>query len=479
MTRPWGQRPRRTNKEARVYRVAEVNRAARDHIEAKFSSFWVEGEISQATKSAAGHVYFTLSDEREQARIDGVVYATDLRRVRADLEAGARVRVLGNLTIWEKTGRYQIRARQILPAGEGDLRAQFENIRKRLAAEGLLDEERKRPLPRVPRVVGVVTSVGSAALRDVVRVAQERSPTRLLVADCRVSGQEAERSIVAALTQIQRVPDVDVIILGRGGGSAEELWAFNSERVARAVAASRIPVVCGVGHETDITIAELVADRRASTPSNAAEQAVPERAVLLAELDGFLHRLQRAMVGRFDQEHLRLQRVERRLADPRLVLAGARRRFAELEQAAALQVRAQLRARKSQVQVLETRLRQRDPRSQLAADRARVADLNRRLERAIKARLAESRKRLLRVTTEHHAHGRPIARSRRSTLQALGGRLDALSPLRVLERGYAIAFGPDGNALRAAKEVSPGDSLRVRLHDGEVEAEVTATRDEE
>lgn len=458
MTKPirgWGKRPPGTRsgpnrKGPRVFRVGEVNRAAKDHLESKFTDFWVEGELSEVKRSRNGHVYFTLSDEREKARLSGILFERDLRSVRAELDDGERVRVRGHLTLHTASGRYQIVARTILPAGAGDLAAQFDRIRKRLAAEGLLDPDRKRELPRLPRAVGVVTSAQSAALRDIVRVAHSRAPVRLVVADCQVSGEGSARSIVVALDQIQKLSDVDVVILGRGGGSAEDLWSFNSERVARAVAEARVPVVCGVGHETDVTIAELVADRRASTPSNAAEIAVPEARVLLGELEGLRARLDRAVHKAIDGFRLDVHELERTLTDPRRMIAPLRRRVRELEE----------------------RVRARDPRVTLAKDRRELRELEQRLGRAARDMIADARTALKRDADQLHADGSRIAKDRRQQIARLAAQLDALSPLRVLERGYAIAFDDEDRAIKRASEVSAGDAIRIRLHEGTLRARV-------
>lgn len=451
----WGKRPAGTTtgpnrKGPRVFRVGEVNRAAKEHIESKFSDFWVEGELSEVKRSRNGHVYFTLSDEREKARLSGILFERDLRTVRAELEDGERVRVRGNLTLHVASGRYQIRARTILPAGAGDLAAQFDRIRKRLAAEGLLDAERKRELPRLPRAIGVVTSAQSAALRDIVRVAHARAPVRLIVADCQVMGEGSARSIVVALDHIQKIPEVDVIILGRGGGSAEELWSFNAERVARAVASARVPVVCGVGHETDVTIAELVADRRASTPSNAAEIAVPDAQVLLGELEGLRARLDRAIHKSIDRSRLDVHELERTLTDPRRMIAPLRRRVRELEE----------------------RLRARDPRVTLAKDRRELNELQTRLERAAQDVITEARSSLGRDQERLEAMAPRIGKDRRQRLARLAAQLDALSPLRVLERGYAIAFDDNQQAIKRAEDVEAGDIIKVRLHEGTLRARV-------
>ncbi|HJL06476.1 MAG TPA: exodeoxyribonuclease VII large subunit [Polyangiaceae bacterium LLY-WYZ-15_(1-7)] len=477
--RPWGKRPARRRDGPRVFRVAEVNRAAKQHLEGKFRDFWVEGEISQIKRSRMGHVYFTLSDEREVAQLSIMLFASDAARLRFEPTDGARVRVRGNLTIYERQGRFQMIAKTVLAAGAGDLAAQFERIRKKLAAEGLLAEERKRPLPRLPRTVGVVTSAQSAALRDVVRVAHARCPVRLVVADCQVQGEGAPRSIVAALKAVQKLPELDVIVLGRGGGAQEDLWAFNHEAVCRAVAEARVPVVCGVGHETDVTLAELVADARASTPSNAAERAVPEADVLRAELDGWLRRLQSALSAEVGGRRLRLQRLLQRLGDPRRLFATQRQALGEHEVEIARLTRRRLEAERRGLAELEARLKARDPRVALRRDRQHLAALEQRLRRAGHARVATEQRRL--ATLEEHLRGlgRPAVARARAQLGELAGRLNALSPLRVLERGYAIAFGPDGAALREAAAVKPGDAIALRLHAGRVEAEVKATHEED
>ena len=302
--------------EEKIYQVAEINRAVKLSLEHRYNDVWIQGELSDVRPSAAGHVYFTLNDERTQAQLRGVMFRSDASRSKAQVREGLRVELRGTLSLFESRGQYQMIARQARVAGAGNLAARFEEIRKKLEKEGLFSEERKRELPYFPRVVGVVTSTKGAALRDVLRVADERCPTHFIVADCRVQGDDAPASILAALKSIQRIPDLDVVIITRGGGSSEDLWAFNDEQVARAIAACKVPVVSGVGHEVDITIADLVADTRAATPSNAAEIVVPERDALIAEVEHAERRLQRAMESRIDRSRLRLQRAARTLHDP-------------------------------------------------------------------------------------------------------------------------------------------------------------------
>ncbi|HKP61315.1 MAG TPA: exodeoxyribonuclease VII large subunit, partial [Polyangiales bacterium] len=267
-----------------VYRVAQLNREVRSALERKYGSVWVAGELSDVTHAASGHVYFTLNDEQEPAQVRGVMFGNDARRSKARLVDGSRVKLLGQLSLFTPRGSYQLIARLALPQGLGDLHANFERVRLKLEAEGLLAPERKRKLPHLPRILGVVTSRQGAALHDIVRCAQSRCPLRIVVSPCQVQGPDAPVSIVAALEMIQHLRRLDVVIVGRGGGAAEDLVAFNDERVARAIAACRVPVISAVGHEVDVSIADLVADVRAATPSNAAELAVPERRTLQAEL---------------------------------------------------------------------------------------------------------------------------------------------------------------------------------------------------
>jgi len=335
--------------------------------------------------------------------------------------------------------------------GEGELRARSEKIKKTLEAERLLDPQRKRRIPRMPRVVGVVTSEAGAALRDVIRVAHHRCPTRLVVADCRVQGDTAPESVVRAIEAIQKLPALDVVIVTRGGGSAEDLWAFNEEAVARAIASCRVPTVVGIGHETDVTIAELVADARAATPSNAAELVIPERASLTAELEALRRRLDRALETRIDQGRLRMERLRRGVLDPRHHLLERRSRLDALHGRTREALEAQLLAERRRLACLLERLREQDAR----------------------ARLSLSRRRLDALASRLRVVGPEITRARRLELARAGAKLDSLSPLRVLDRGYAIALhDKTGRALMQAEDAAPGDALTLRLAKGSLRAQV-------
>jgi exodeoxyribonuclease VII large subunit len=435
----------------KVYRVAELNRAVRFALEDGWPDVRVEGELSDVNRPPSGHYYFTLNDEEQTAQLRGVMFRGDARRARADLEDGARVRMRGSLSLFEPRGAFQLIARQALPAGLGDLHKQFERTRKLLAAEGLLDAERKRPLPGFPRTVGVVTSSSGAALHDIIRVSSERCPVRIVVSHCLVQGAEAPASIVSALQAIQRLPALDVVIVGRGGGSAEDLFAFNDEQVARAIAACTVPIVSAVGHEVDNTNADLVADVRAATPSNAAELVVPDRDALVTELSSLDRALQRNMevfMGRLRQK---LDRNTHKLRDPRDVLSSVRSSLQSLQGRLSQAMHRLLTQQRSTLQSLSLRLSRTDPRLRVANDRARLESLTARL----------------------HACAGPLLSERRARLSELTSRIQALSPLAVLSRGYAIALHePSGKALLRATDAKNGDRITIRLHDGQLKTRV-------
>lgn len=459
--------------EERVFRVSEVNRAVRFQLEQEWGNVLIEGELSDVKRSQQGHVYFTLNDEEDPAQLRGVMFRSDVVRTKAPLQEGARVRVRGKLSLYPARGQFQLIARSARAAGEGDLSAQFRRVRAKLESEGLLDPERKRELPELPRVVGVVTSRTGAALRDIMRVAAERCPVHILVADCRVQGEAAPDSIVAALELIQRVEELDVVIVARGGGSAEDLWAFNDEAVARAIAACRVPIVSGVGHEVDVTIADLVADVRAATPSNAAEIVVPRRDALLREVQSLERRLSQAFNNRMGGLRLRLERLLRPLHGARRVIAPIRRELALLEDLLEQSQRASLRARREAHAGLHVRLMRLDPRSALRRDQRALAALSARLSNAGRLPIRRRQERLVALRVALQARARPMVREKRAALAEACAELDALSPLRVLERGYAIALHEaTGRAVRSVSEVHAGDRLRVRVSDGELRARI-------
>lgn len=431
----------------RVFRVAEINRAVRLSLEHEWPDIQVEGELSDVKRAGSGHYYFTLNDEQEPAQIRAVMFRSDAQRCKAELEDGSRVRLRGSLSLFEPRGSFQLIARQARPAGLGDLHRQFERVRKLLAAEGLLAAERKRKLPLFPRVIGVVTSASGAALHDIIRVSGARCPVRIVFSPCLVQGAEAPESIVEALEAIQQLPGLDLVIVGRGGGSAEDLFAFNDERVARTIAACRVPTISAVGHEVDVTIADLVADVRAATPSNAAEIAVPDRNALGSELSGRLRALERTMEMVMTRFRILLDRQAQRLRDPREAVAGIRTRMHALQTRLSRAMGRRMSRHRERAQALALGLSRTDPRVRLGRDRTRLAGLSSRL-RAVAGRL--------------------VAASR-ARLAETGARVQALSPLAVLGRGYAIAIHErTGKALLRASEAEAGDKVIIRLHEGKL-----------
>jgi exodeoxyribonuclease VII large subunit len=428
--------------------VSELLKAARVALESRFADVRVEGEVSGLKRSGGGHLYFCLKDA--QGQLDCVLYAREAARLKFRLDEGMAVRCRGRLTLYEARGRFQMTVADIEPTGAGVLALAFEQLKTKLAAEGLFETARKRALPFLPRRVGVVTSATGAVIRDIVRVAQRRCPVPILLAPTPVQGEGASIAIAAALRRLASVADVDVIIVARGGGSLEDLWAFNEEPVARAIFACRVPVISAVGHETDFTIADFVADVRAPTPSAAAERAVPVLADLRAELALLCRR-----AGRATAEHVRarrhtLERARARLGDPRRLLDERRQRLDDAAERARRQLARQLAASRAGLRALETRLLRAHPHRRVLEHRNALGALRHRLEVAPRADLAR----------------------RRHTVEALRGKLEALSPLRVLERGFSLAQLADGRLLTSAEDARPGDEIRVRLRRGELHAEV-------
>ncbi len=419
--------------ERAVLTVAELTGRLRTLLEERFPAVWVEGEISNFRLYGSGHAYFTLKDAEAQLRC--ALFRTRARRLRFEPADGLHVMAFGSVEVYAARGEYQLVVELLEPKGLGALQLAFEQLKARLQAEGLFDAARKRPLPRFPRKIGIVTSPSGAALRDMLRVIGRRfGELHIVIAGCRVQGDGAAEEIAQALRDLDALGDVDVVIVGRGGGSLEDLWAFNEEVVARAIAGSKAPVVSAVGHEVDVTIADFVADLRAPTPSAAAELVVREKQAVVEALDDLTRRLRRAagrplsdLERRADDLTLRLRRAmdaERRRAAHRLALAGAA-------------------------------LRSANPLARLATGRHRLERLDARLGTEIRAGLARARHRL----------------------GAAVGRLDSLSPLAVLGRGYSLTRTPAGAIVRRARDVRAGDDVRVLLHEGSLECRVAETKE--
>jgi len=434
-----------------ILSVSALNRSVRDVLEHRFAPLWVAGEVSNLTLARSGHTYFSLKDAQAQVRC--VMFRHRGQLLDWTPHEGMQVEVRALVTLYEPRGDFQLNVEFMRRAGRGALYEAFLRLRDRLAAEGLFDEAIKRPIPAFPRSIGVVTSLGAAALRDVLTTLARRNPSiPVVVYPTAVQGEGAPAEIVAALARAARRAECDVLILCRGGGSIEDLWSFNDERVARAIRACPVPVVVGVGHETDVTIADYAADRRAPTPTAAAELASPSRAELLARVAGHVDRLRRRLARDVETRMQLLDHLSRRLVHPGRRLQG---QAAMLAQLAARLSRAGERA--------------------IEREQWRVATLVERARRsvppvdALTVRAAELARRLQAGTLQSLA-------SRAARLEALARGLAALDPHAVLERGFAIVRDAEGRALRDAAALSIGDRLDITLAHGGAAARVERTR---
>lgn len=445
-----------------------VDRALADNIK----PLWIEGELADV-QERGGHLYFSLRDTAASVR--GVMFSSDARRVRHLFVDGQSVRLKVAVGLYVPRGTFQIRALIALPAGEGDRAAEVLRLRKKLQAEGLLDPQRKRALPRWPSAVGIVTSRSGAALHDILEVARTRMPTRLVLVHATVQGLDAPESIVEALRRASQEASIEVIILARGGGAQDDLSAFEDERVARAIAASRVPVVSGVGHEVDVTTADLVADVRAATPSHAAELTVPSRAVFLRALETERGRAERALRERLGTLGRAVSEAQRALLDPRHRIARSSAELAQLEARMERAIRKHLADEARRLETERARLFRNEPRARLLRTRARLEEERGRLVRATRAQLDRKRAVLEEVSATMGRRVSAVPQDKRALLGRLAARLNALSPLGVLGRGYAIALH-EGTALLRAEDAKVGDALTIRLHEGTLEAEVRGHR---
>jgi len=415
----------------KVYTVSELSAEVREMLERRFTDVWIEGEISNFKSSAAGHLYFTLKDDR--AQLPAVCFRNAARFLRFRPENGKSFRARGRITAYEGRGEYQLIVEVLEPAGLGALQLAFEQLKEKLEKEGLFRAERKRPLPPLPRRIGIVTSPTSAALRDVLTVLKRRhNALDVLIYPSEVQGANASIQIAEGIDYLSAHTDVDVILVTRGGGSMEDLWPFNEERVARAIVRSQKPVISAVGHEVDFTIADFVSDLRAPTPSAAAEIVIQSKDVLSQRVVQLENRLQGGM-------RYRLSTLRHFLASK----VGSRG-FAVAE--------AQVKRLVQRVDELEFRLIQFSRSGTMVQTRAHRVEL--------------SRQRLIGVMQQS-------LRKSQQAFARIAGTLDALSPLAVLDRGYAVCLTPDGHVIRNAEEVELNAPIRVRLHRGKLAAVVT------
>jgi len=447
---PVAQKPQRT-----VFTVSDLTANIRNILETAYAEVWVEAEISNCRLWNTGHLYFTLKDSA--AQIKAVMFRSDVRTLKFKPEDGLHVVVRGRLSVYEPKGEYQLVCERMEPHGLGALQLAFDQLKRRLQAEGLFDAARKRVLPALPRKIGIVTSLDGAAIRDIIKVLDRRYPNaHLVIRPARVQGEGAATDVARGIRDIVKVAGIDVVIVGRGGGSIEDLWAFNEEIVARAIVASPVPIISAVGHEVDVTIADFAADVRAPTPSAAAEMVVSRKEDFCNHIERLHARLGAAVRGSIARMESRVHQLNRRPAfagwSARLALRG--RYCAETTHALRHAARAAVSRRLRDYQLLRLQLEQFDLRRRFGAVRTRLVGV----EGALRAAAVHRR---------HRAEAR---------LRTCAARLDSMSPLAVLGRGYAVVWDQSRTRIiRKAADVEPGDEVRVTLSEGELTCEVVKT----
>lgn len=436
-----------------IFTVSRLNQTVRLLLEQEMGQVWISGEISNFTQPSSGHWYFTLKDDAAQVRC--AMFRNSNRRVTFRPQHGQQVLVRANITLYEPRGDYQIIVESMQPAGEGLLQQKYEQLKAKLQAEGLFDQQYKQSLPSPAHCVGVITSKTGAALHDILHVLKRRDPSLpVIIYPTAVQGDDAPGQIVRAIELANARGECDVLIVGRGGGSLEDLWSFNDERVARAIFASRIPVVSAVGHETDVTIADFVGDLRAPTPSAAAEMVSRNQQELLRQLQNGQQRLEMAMdyflanrTRRFTQIHHRLQQQH-----PQLRLARQQTALERLQKRMSFALDNQLKRAVSRQQRVVQRLNLQNPQSRIHRTQTRIQQLEYRLAENLRTQLSATRERFGNAVTH----------------------LEAVSPLSTLARGYSVTTAADGAVLKQVKQVKTGDTLTTRLGDGVVVSEVSA-----
>jgi exodeoxyribonuclease VII large subunit len=447
-------------KDRRILSIGELTRYIKGKLEQDplLSDVWVRGEISNFKHHSSGHMYFTLKDRTSQIR--SVMFASANQRLAFRPQEGMLVIARGTVSVYERDGQYQFYVQQMQPDGIGSLYLAFEQLKKKLETEGLFDERRKRPIPRFPRTVGVVTSPTGAAVRDIITTLQRRYPQAgILLFPVLVQGEQAAPSIAAAIRRMNELGAADVLIVGRGGGSLEDLWPFNEELVARAIADSRIPVISAVGHETDFTIADFVADLRAATPTAAAELAVPHALELKQQTAQLRVRLTQAVLGKVRERRERLMRLSGHpyLRDPKRQLQAPAERLDRLREQLAYKMESRMRREAERTAELKYRISRFHPRQQMSLAAGKLEHLAGRLR--------------------HFAEANQRASAHR--LAVAIRQLDALSPLKVMQRGYSLVYDEKERLIKSISQVQPGDMVHIRLADGKLDCQVWAMEEEE
>jgi exodeoxyribonuclease VII large subunit len=441
-------------KERRVLTVSALTALVRGVLEENFDQVWVEGEISNFACPQSGHCYFTLKDAGAQLKV--VMFRGAARSLKFTPKDGMRVLTRGRLTLFEPRGEYQLVAEYLEPQGIGGLQLAFIQLKERLSREGLFSELHKKEIPKLPQRIGIVTSPTGAAIRDILTVLTRRfANLEILINPVRVQGEGAAQEIAQAIDDLNRQGGLDVMIVGRGGGSLEDLWAFNEEVVARAIHRSAVPVISAVGHEIDFTIADFVADLRAATPSAAAELVVRSKQELTAELDALTHRLDISQLRRLDSWRAGFAALSRAVTDPTRVLGHLSQRVDALDGRLKREAALLVEGEGQRVALLNARLLRQSPVLTLRRTEERLGNLSLRLEHAVARRLSGAAE----------------------CLRAASGTLNAVSPLAVLSRGYSIALKlPGRSVVRVSREIAAGDRLELRLGAGSAVCTVDETK---
>lgn len=447
-------------KNKRILTVKDLTRYIKQMLEADdlLQNVWVQGEISNFTHHSSGHMYFTLKDN--SSRVKCIMFSSYNQRLAFMPKEGTKVLACGNVSVYERDGQYQFYVTKMQPDGIGSLYLAYEQLKKKLEQEGLFDTARKRDIPRFPKAVGVVTSPTGAAVRDIMTTLQRRFPSvPVLLYPVSVQGKHAAPSIVKAIEQMNVLQEVDVMIVGRGGGSLEELWAFNEEIVARSIYASDIPIISAVGHETDFTIADFVADLRAATPTAAAELAVPHQDELKQQLQQLHRRVQLGLQQqvRRKKDHLHSLMRSPYFLYPRQQLLQSAESLDRMKDRLVHQMKQQTGKQKEKLLRMEHKLTTNSPHEQLRDAKKKVETANHQLKQAMHAILRNHQQRFLGMTKQ----------------------LDALSPLKVMQRGYSLVYTEQQTLLKSVKHAQPGDIVKIRLSDGSLDCQVWSIKENE
>jgi len=457
----------------KIYAVRELVAAVRTQVERSFTDVYLEGEISNYRPAESGHLYFTLKDASAQLR--AVMWRTQARLLRFRPENGLRVIARGRVTIYDERGDLQFQAEHLEPKGAGALQIAFEQLKAKLAAEGLFDAARKKPIPLLPGRIGLVTSPQGAAVQDILNVLQRRHESvNVLIYPAQVQGDGAPSEVSAGVRYFNRHGQVDVIIVARGGGSFEDLFAFNDEGLARVVAGSAIPVISAVGHEIDFTMCDFVADLRAPTPSAAAEMVVQSKRELADKLVGLRKRMTQAVNYRLLRAHNQLSRLAQHAVFARMQDSLARRQQ-RTDDLLVRMAQAQSRILKNyarRIDALDARLRHHDLRLRLGAIRRRLDERTSRLGAAVSRLLTTRDNQLRSLSTAMSSAESTLMLRRRARLERLQSVLEKLSPTAILARGYALVFDGEGHLIREVSQLHSGQNVRTRLAAGEFTAKV-------